>query len=185
MFFPQAHAEIDWSRERESLDKELQQVAPDAEVGRRYVDTLVKVWLKSGAEQWVLVHVEVQTSEDPKFAWRMYIYNCRLFDKYNREVASIAVLGDDNPRWRPDRFGYRRWGVKAEFQFPVVKLLDYAAKRRELEQSTNLFATVVLAHLDTLETRQDPGERKDRKFRLIKGLSDEAGATSRFGSCST
>ena len=170
LFLPEAHADIDWSRECESLDKELQKTTPDAEVGRRYVDKLVKVWLISGEEQWLLVHVEVQASEDPRFAWRMYIYNCRLFDKYNREVASIAVLGDDNPRWRPDRFGYRRWGVKAELQFPVVKLLDYASKRQELEQSRNPFATVVLAHLDTLETRKNPGERKDRKLRLIKGL---------------
>ena len=60
--------------------------------------------------------------------------------------------------------GSRSWS------FPVVKLLDYAASGRNWRQSTNPFATVVLAHLDTLETRQDPGERKDRKFRLIKGL---------------
>ena len=48
LFFPEAHADIDWSREYESLDKELQQIAPEAELGRRYVDKLVKVWLKSG-----------------------------------------------------------------------------------------------------------------------------------------
>jgi hypothetical protein len=39
-----------------------------------------------------------------------------------------------------------------------------------LEQSPNPFATVVLAHLDSLETRQDLNERKNRKFRLVKGL---------------
>ncbi len=100
LFFPEAHADIDWSRECESLDKELQQIAPEAEIGRRYVDKLVKVWLTSGEEQWVLVHIEVQMSEDRKFPWWMYVYNCRLFDKYNREVASFAVLGDDNPDWR-------------------------------------------------------------------------------------
>jgi hypothetical protein len=39
-----------------------------------------------------------------------------------------------------------------------------------LEESSNPFATVVLAHLDTQETRHDQGERKDRKFHLIKRL---------------
>jgi hypothetical protein len=170
LFFPEAHADIDWNRPCESLDKELQQIAPEAEIGRRYVDKLVKVWLKSGAEQWVLVHVEVQMSDDGKFTWRMYVYNYRLFDKYNKEVASFAVLGDDNPRWRPHSFGYRRWGVEVGFRFPIVKLLDYAERRAELEESSNPFATVVLAHLDTQETVQDQGERKDRKFRLIKRL---------------
>jgi hypothetical protein len=45
MFFPTAHVEIAWERGFEALDKELQQVTPDAEVGRRVVDKLFKVWL--------------------------------------------------------------------------------------------------------------------------------------------
>jgi hypothetical protein len=81
LFFAQAHSEIDWSRGTESLDKELQQIVREAELGRRFVDKLVKVWLKTGREQWVLIHVEVQSSEDGKFALRMYVYNYRLFDK--------------------------------------------------------------------------------------------------------
>ena len=125
LFFPQAHAEIDWVRGFESLDKELQQVVRDAELGRRFVDKLVKVWLKSGQEQWVLIHVEVQTTEEAEFARRMYVYNYRLFDRYNREVVSLAVLGDENPLWRPDNFGYRRWGFEARIQFPVVKLFGF------------------------------------------------------------
>ncbi len=32
-FFPQAHGEIDWTRKPEFLDKELQQVIRDAELG--------------------------------------------------------------------------------------------------------------------------------------------------------
>ena len=66
----------------------------------------------------MLVHVEVQMSDDGKFAWRMYVYNYRLFGKYNREVASFAVLGDDNPGWRPESFGYKRWGTEAGLRFP-------------------------------------------------------------------
>lgn len=170
LFFPRAHADIDWGRVWESLDKELQQIEPGAEIGRRYVDKLLKVWLKSGGEQWVLVHVEVQMDQDGKFIWRMYVYNYRIFDKYNKKVASFAVLGDDDPDWRPQGYSYELWGTEAGLRFPIVKLLDYAGRRAELEQSSNPFATVVLAHLDTQETRRDQGERKDRKFRLVKGL---------------
>ena len=42
LFFPQAYADIDWSRGWESLDKELQQIAPEVEIARRYVDKLSK-----------------------------------------------------------------------------------------------------------------------------------------------
>jgi hypothetical protein len=169
-FFPQAHGQIDWSRGYEALDKELQQVVREAELGRRLVDKLVKVWRNTGEEAWVLVHVEVQTQEEADFARRMYVYNYRLFDRYNRWVVSLAVLGDDRPGWRPDHFGYSLWGCTVGLQFPVAKLLDYAAAAAALEASPNPFAALVLAHLKTRETRQDPDARRSWKVRLAKGL---------------
>ena len=62
--FPDIHADIDWTRPHEFLDKEFQQVVRDATTGRRLVDLLVRVWLVSGEDLWVLVHVEVQNDED-------------------------------------------------------------------------------------------------------------------------
>ena len=139
--------------------------------GRRYVDKLIEVRLKSGVEQWILIHVEVQMDDKGDFPVRMFIYHYRIFDKYNRrEVVSFAVLGDDNPNWRPNSYNHQRWGMEVDFRFPMVKLLDYAARRAELEASDNPFATVVLAHLDTQETRERLGERKDRKFALVRRL---------------
>ena len=134
------------------------------------MDKLVKVWLNSGQEQWVLVHVEVQVDRDDKFTWRMYVYNYRIFDKYNKKVASFAVLADDDPDWRPQSYSYELWGTGAGLRFPIVKLLDYAERRSELEESSNPFATVVLAHLDAQATRKAPGERKERKVRLVRCL---------------
>jgi hypothetical protein len=81
LLFPEVHAQIDWSRGYEALDKEFQQVVRDAVTGRRYVDKLVKVWARDGAECWVLIHVEVQTTRDPEFPKRMYVYNHRVSDK--------------------------------------------------------------------------------------------------------
>ena len=80
-FFPRAHAGIDWSRGYELLDKELQRVVRDAELGRRLADKLVKVWRRDGEEAWVLVHVEVQEDVEKTFARRMYVYNYRIFDR--------------------------------------------------------------------------------------------------------
>ena len=58
-FFPEAHAAIDWSRRYESLDKELQQIVSDSELGLRLADKLFKVWLQDGQEAWILIHVEI------------------------------------------------------------------------------------------------------------------------------
>jgi hypothetical protein len=127
-FFPEAHAEIDWGRGYEMLDKELQPIVRRAEHGRRYVDKLVKVWLKSGEEQWLLIHIEVQAWKEGDFPRRMFVYNHRIFDRYDREVISLAILIDDDPAWRPSRFEYGRWGFRTSMVFPIVKLLDLCAK---------------------------------------------------------
>jgi hypothetical protein len=42
-FFPNIHADIDWSRGYTFLDTELQQIVRDAELGKRLADKLVKV----------------------------------------------------------------------------------------------------------------------------------------------
>jgi hypothetical protein len=169
-FFPQAHTAIDWSKGYEFLDKELQQVARDAQLGQRRADKLVKVWQKNGDETWVLVHVEVQSQEETGFAERMYVYNYRLFDRYHRRVASLAVLGDERAGWRPNQFAHELWGCRVRFEFPMVKLLDYQEEWTRLEEGENPFATVVMAHLKAQETRHDEKRRKEWKFYLTRRL---------------
>jgi len=169
-FFPDAHRAIDWSRGYEALDKELQQIMHEAELGIRLADKLFKVWLEDGKETWILIHVEVQSQRDEMLAERMYIYNYRIYDLHRRRVVSLAVLGDDDSAWRPHEFGYSLFGCTVGIEFPAVKLLDYAARAAELEADDNPFAAVVLGHLKTMETRQDPETRRVWKFRLIKSL---------------
>lgn len=123
LFFPQAHAEIDWSRGYESLDGELQQIARDAELGQRLADKLIRVWRLGGDEAWVLIHVEVQGQPEPEFPERMYVYNYRCYDRFRKPVMSVAVLGDTQRSWRPDHFGYDLWGSQAGLRFVPVKLL--------------------------------------------------------------
>src|SRR5262249_54447046 len=91
-FFPVAHAEIDWERDYAFLDTELRQVVRDAELGRRPADKLVRVWWRDLGETWLLIHIEVQGQYDAGFAKRMYVYNYRTFDRFDRPVFSFAVL---------------------------------------------------------------------------------------------
>ncbi|MCC2671939.1 MAG: hypothetical protein K0Q72_4410 [Armatimonadetes bacterium] len=170
LLFPEAHSGIDWSRGYESLDNELQQVVRDAEIGRRLADRLVRVWRPGGEEVWVLVHVEVQGRPDPDFPERMYVYNYRVYDRYRRPVASLAVLADASRAWRPDRFGYDLWGSRAGLEFVPVKLLDWEDRWPELERSDNPFALIVMAHLRAQSTRKQPQTRLEWKLRLARML---------------
>src|SRR5882757_4865534 len=68
----------------EFLDKELEQMYPEPDNGTdtRFVDKLVKVSLRNGLKEWLLIHVEVQGYYDDHFAERMFRYYYRIFDKY-------------------------------------------------------------------------------------------------------
>lgn len=169
-FFPQIQAEIDWSKGYEFLDKELQKVVRRAKTGRGYVDKLVKVWRKDGREEWLLIHIEVQSQVEEGFTERMYIYNYRIFDRYKQKVISLALLADGDTTWRPQRYGYSLWGYTINMEFPTVKLLDYTDQWAMLESSKNPFAVVVMAHLKAQETRRYPKSRLRWKIEIVKGL---------------
>ena len=141
----------------------------DAELGRRYADKLAKVYSRDGAETWVLIHVEVQGEPEARFAERMYVYHYRLFDRYQVDVVSLAVLADARPSFRPAAYQQNRWGCELTFRFPVQKLLDWHARWGELEASPNPFALVVMAHLKAQES-QDGRTRKGWKLRLVRLL---------------
>jgi len=171
LFFSEAHQRIDWKRGHEFLEKELQQITRDAEMGRRTVDKLVKVWLLDGQQTWILVHIEVQAQVDTDFEERMFVYHYRIFDRFHRRAASLAILADNSKNWRPEEFSYSLWGCEMRFRYPVIKLLDYQ-KNPELlmDIGRNPFVVVVRAHLSVLESGKDPDELFKRKFALVKNL---------------
>ena len=169
-FFPDMAADVDWNRRYVFLDKELRQVVREAALGRKYVDKLARLHRINGHEEWVLIHIEVQSQRDIDFPKRMYTYNYRIFDRFDRKVASLAILADENSAWRPDHYSYELWGSKAGLWFPSVKLLEYKEKWEELEESTNPFASVVMAHLKAVETARDNEKRYQWKVSLIKRL---------------
>lgn len=105
-FLPDVFPHIDFSKPYEFLDKEFEELFPETKKGRRYVDKLVKVFLNSGQEQWILIHTEVQGYHDDTFAHRMYTYFYRIFDKYQQKIISLAILADEKRGWKPDRFEY-------------------------------------------------------------------------------
>jgi hypothetical protein len=176
MFFPEAHAAIDWGQEIVFRDTELQQIAPEDQAGKQRVDKLVQVWRRDGTPAWVFVHIEVQSQRDPDFAARMFRYHARLYDRDRIPVVSLAVLGDEDRAWRPDGFGYALWGCALSLRFPMVKLRDLDPAR--LATTPNPFAVLALLHRDAQETRGQPEERLRRKVARYRALFRQQYAAS-------
>ena len=112
----------------------------------------------------------MQGQPEAEFPKRMYTYNYRIFDRYDKPVVSLAILSDDQPNWHPKQFRYALWGSEVSLKFGTAKLLDYEAHWDELVDNPSPFAVVVMAHLKMLATRRDPEVRYDWKFTLFKML---------------
>lgn len=141
-----------------------------SETSRRYVDELIKVFLQDGREQWILIHVEIQSQRSSLFPERMFEYFYKLIDLHRRPVASVAILADEHPQWHPSTYEYEMLGTKLRFEYQSIKLLDFASRVEELEQDDNPFALIVLAHLKALFTRGDMHLRLSEKLSLIRTL---------------
>ncbi|MBF5052016.1 hypothetical protein ISO4_00618 [Alcanivorax venustensis ISO4] len=170
LYFPDAWRAIDWQQPHRFLDQELQKIVPESHTGRRVVDKLVEVALVSGGEQWIHLHIEIQSSPESGFAERMMIYHYRIFDRFRRPVASLAVLADRRGGWRPGPYRQSVLGCHWTLDFPSVKLLDYRSREQTLAGSDNPFGLVTLAHLQTQRTRNQSAQRYHAKYRLIRLL---------------
>ncbi len=169
-YFSDASAAIDWSKKYSFLDKELLAIVPEAEVSNRVVDKLVQVELLQGNVTWLYIHIEVQSTQQSDFARRMFVYNYRIFDKYDKPVASFAILADRHRHWRPNSWGFAFAGSKHTLEFSIVKLIDYEPEIDELLTLDNAFGLITAAHLLTQQTRGKNEERYHAKLLLIRLL---------------
>ena len=172
-FFPEAYKQIDWSKGFTFLDKELQTIMKNAQIGRAIVDKLVKVWTLDQKELWTLAHIEIQGEPEKEFERRMFLYNFRIVNKHNKTVATFVILTDSNKNWKPSSYSSNTLLTKINFEFASIKLLDYEDKIEELQASTNPFAMVVIAHLRLHKTKNTPEDRYNTKVELIKLLAQK------------
>ncbi len=172
-FFKEIAKDIDFEKGYEFLDKELEKITKDSEIGKRFADILVKVYLKDDTEMWLLIHIEIQGYYEKNFAKRMYIYNYRIFDRYNKDVISLSILADSVKDFRPNRYESIRWGFKHIFEFPVIKLLDYKNRWAKLEKGRNPFSIIIMAHFKEMETKKNADNRLFWKITLVKKLYEK------------
>jgi len=169
-FFPAICSEIDWSQPQRFRDKELAGIGFGADPDGMVADELVELYLRSGQMDWVPLHIEIQAQYDASLGRRLLDYNYRIFNEYGRPVASLVLLADDAPSWRPKVFRSEALGAVLSISFPIAKLLDYAARADELRVSDNPIAWVVQVHLRTQQARHDPDQLYLAKWELTKQL---------------
>lgn len=149
------------------LDKELSELFPEIECkgGSRFVDMLVKVFLKNGKEEWILVHIEIQGANDKNLPERMYQYGYRIYDRYKVHVAALVVFTGNKNQHRPSSFSSSFLGTEITYKYNVYHILDHS--ETELLAMANPFALIVLAAQKALMAGKVPEEELNRERLLV------------------
>lgn len=172
-FFPDAYERFNMEKGFVYLDKEFDRldVSDDRVPGLRFVDKLVQVFLKNNDDDWVLVHVEVQSQKGKEdFSERMFRYWYRIKDKYNKQVTAFAILTDGNSNFQPERYVEEYLGTGLHYRFNTYKLLDQ--DEGELRSDPNPFSVVALVVLMSLKNNKADDQRlKKIKHDLVSELN--------------
>jgi hypothetical protein len=166
-FVPEIYEAIDFQQSFTFLDTEMAQFDKQALKGAKVVDKLAKVFRKDGSERWILIHIEVQGDADEDFSLRMFRYFYRIFDRYGKQVISIAVLTERASGPADGRYERKVFGSGVEFHYLPFNLMDY--ERDQLEADENPMALVVLAAQERERLRQR-GDRFNAKWYLMRRL---------------
>ena len=168
-FMPDLFEEIDFSKGVVFLDKELQNIMPQKErKGKRISDCLAKVFLKNGKEKWILVHIEVQSSDKPNFSARMFKYFYRIFDKHQRDIAAIAIFTHDKHTKNAGIYRKDFFGTRITYEYNTYKISEQSVEN--LQQQLNPFALAVLANKYVLASKNKDKQRLQFKIQLLQLL---------------
>ncbi|WP_251669639.1 MULTISPECIES: hypothetical protein [unclassified Sporosarcina] len=105
-FAPDLYEQVEFTKKPDFLQQELFQEVADRKKGRRSADQLVKVYLIEGGEQWILIHIEVQGVNEEDFSKRMFQYFYRIFDRYEKKIAALAIMTSPYENNYPKSFQY-------------------------------------------------------------------------------
>jgi len=141
-FCPDLAKIIDFNKKIDFPNKELYSGMIEGE--KTVSDILAKVNLLDGQEQYILVHIEIQSSRDVDIPRRMYRYFSNIWMKYEKPVFAFALFIDES-RWREpisNVFNMEFMGTKLTYEFHLQKTKNY-----KYEEYLDYFNPIVTAFL--------------------------------------
>ena len=173
---PELYEAADREVEPEFLDKEFTDVLntadPKIHTSPRFADYVLKVPLKNGGEEWVLLHIEVQGhGGSASLAVRMRTYGSLIFAHYQKEPVALAIITEKRPRDEPSYYSYSRFGTESIYRYNNLVLLELDDD--ELTSSDNPTDLVFYAAKCSLRSKKE--FQKYQYLRKTIGLLGEQG----------
>ncbi|MEO6686413.1 MAG: hypothetical protein ABIN24_10620 [Dyadobacter sp.] len=170
-FFKNADIVFDFERGFDFMDKELAELFPDLEKrgGNRFVDMLVKTYLKTGAEEYILVHIEIQDGAVKNFPQRMFQYYYRILDRFEVEVAALAVFTGKLNQKPSSEYRKKFLGTEIIYRYNSYHIFDH--DEDQLIEMDNLFALVILtAQKGSLADKIPESKLGEQRLEIVRAL---------------
>ena len=170
---PALYDDADREREPKFLDKELRKVAYALPGGAHVADFLAEVPLKSGGNEWVLLHIEVQAKGGrDSLPFRMYHYKSLIFAMYRRESVALALVTDKRPKGEPEFYRSNIYSTETTYTYNRLSVPEL--DEVELLGTDNPFDLALCAAQRALKSRRNE-RQKHHYLKELLGLLGERG----------
>lgn len=171
LFYPTLLPKIDFTQNFDFLDKDLPKLFPEAIEIDRKADRIVKVPLKNGEIQWIIIHVEVQGYKDANFARRMFTYYYRLADRFDVPITTLVIYSDNNQENRVSKYEVSSFKTRLLYEFDTYVIADHSVA--EYEKMDNPFAIIFQTALMGIKGNKKDEELLEMKLQLFRKLLEK------------
>lgn len=169
---PALYNDADFSVPPEFLSKELRDTIqrPVAEEHNAplFVDELIKIRLKNGHSEWILLHIEIQGSGGDDISFRMMLYCSLIFAHHRKMPVGLAILTKPRPKGEIiGTYTTEQYGASISYNYNCFEV--YNQDDNALLQSDNPFDRIFLATKNTISLSGKSKEEK--KFSYLIQLT--------------
>ena len=126
-----------------------------------FVGELIKIFLKDGRTEWILLHIEVQGSGGDDISFRMMLYCCLIFAHYKKMPVGLAIL---TKRRSKDKiivaYNLEQYGSSISYKYKCFEV--YALDDNNLLNSDNPFDLIFYS-----TKKNQPQRKKQRRQEII------------------
>lgn len=169
---PALYNDADFSVPPGFLSKELRDTIqrPVAEEHNAplFVDELIKIRLKNGHSEWILLHIEIQGSGGDDISFRMMLYCSLIFAHHRKMPVGLAILTKPRPKGEIiGTYTTEQYGASISYNYNCFEV--YNQDDNALLQSDNPFVLIFLATKNTISLSGKSKEEK--KFSYLIQLT--------------
>jgi len=158
MVLPELYRDADTNKEHELLDKEFRDILntadPSIHTSPHYADYVIKVPLKNGGEEWLILHVEIQQGKGGgDLSARMYHYKSLIFAHYMKDPVALAIITGKRPENEAKYYSHIHYGTESLYRYNRLVLTEL--NDEELLASDNPISLAFYAAKAALQSKEE------------------------------